>query len=363
MNVRPSSRLSGCAPIAVLVRAALAAAILAAATLAAAGLARPAPAAAAEQVNVYSARHYDSDQALYDAFTARTGIEVQVLQGDSDQLIARIQREGEASPADVLMTVDVARLWRAEQAGIFAPVRSEVLAERIPERLRHPDGLWFGFSTRARLIFYRPDAVEPETVASYEALADPALRGRICIRSSSNVYNQSLIASLVAAHGVEATEQWAQGLVANFARRPQGGDTDQLRAAAAGECDVAVANHYYYVRLKESDDPADRAVADALSVMRPNQDGRGAHVNVGGAGLVRGAPNRDNAVRLLEFLASDEAQALFAAGNYEFPAVPSVAPQAALGFLADLRPDPVNVSELGRHNAEAVRIADRAGWR
>lgn len=318
---------------------------------------------AAEQVNVYSARHYDSDEALYRAFTEATGIEVRVLQGDSDQLLARIQREGPSSPADVLLTVDVARLWRAEQAGVFEPVESAVLTERLPAHLRHPQGLWFGFSTRARLIFYRPDAVEPDAIRTYEALADPALRGRVCIRSSSNVYNQSLIASLIAANGVEATERWARGLVANFARSPQGGDTDQLRALAAGECDVAVANHYYYVRLQQSEDAGDRAVADAVAVMLPNQEGRGAHVNVGGAGLVRGAPNRANAVRFLEFLASDEAQALFAAGNYEFPAVADVPPHPAVAFLADMRVDPVNVSLLGENNAEAVRIADRAGWR
>lgn len=323
----------------------------------------PALASAAEQVNVYSARHYDSDEALYDAFTERTGIEVQVLQGDSDQLIARIQREGEASPADVLITVDVARLWRAEQANVLAPVQSAVLEERIPAHLRHPKGLWFGFSTRARLIFYRDGAVAADEVASYEALADPRLRGKLCIRSSTNVYNQSLIASLIAANGAEATERWARGLVANLARPPQGGDTDQLRALAAGECDVAVANHYYYVRLTQADNAGDRAAAAAITVMPPNQEGRGAHVNVGGAGLVRGAPNRDNAVRLLEFLASDEAQALFAAGNYEFPVVAAVEPPAALGLLDGMRTDPVNVSVLGRHNAEAVRIADRAGWR
>lgn len=320
-------------------------------------------AAAAGQVNVYSARHYDSDEALYRAFTDATGIEVRVLQGDSDQLLARIQRERPSSPADVLMTVDVARLWRAEQAGVFEPVESAVLTERLPAHLRHPQGLWFGFSTRARLIFYRPGAVEPAAIRTYEALADPALRGRVCIRSSSNPYNQSLIASLIAANGVEATERWARGLVANLARPPQGGDSDQLRALAAGECDVAVANHYYYVRLKESEDPAERAVADAVAVVLPNQDGRGAHINVGGAGLVRGAPNRANAVRFLEFLASDEAQALFAAGNYEFPAVASVPPHPALEFLAEMRVDPVNVSLLGENNAEAVRIADRAGWR
>lgn len=320
-------------------------------------------ATAADRVNVYSARHYDSDTALYEAFTRTTGIEVQVLQGDSDQLIARIQREGAASPADVLMTVDVARLWRAEQAAVLAPVDSKLLRSRIPANLRHPDGLWFGFSTRARLIFYRDGAVDTDSVATYEDLAAPAHRGRLCIRSSTNVYNQSLIASMIAANGAEAAETWARGLVANFARSPQGGDTDQLRALAAGECDIAVANHYYYVRLAESAEARDRAAAAAISVMLPNQADRGAHINVGGAGVVRNAPNEENAVRFLEYLASDEAQARLAAGNHEFPVVPGVPVPPAIEFLGGMRSDPLNVSVLGQHNAEAVRIADRAGWR
>jgi iron(III) transport system substrate-binding protein len=288
---------------------------------------------------------------------------VRVLQGDSDQLIARIQREGRASPADILLTVDVARLWRAEAAGVLRPVQSEVLTQRIPAHLRHPDGLWFGFSTRVRLIFYRPEVVDPATVSTYEALADPQHRGRICIRSSTNVYNQSLLAALLAAHGPDATLAWAQGLVANLARPPQGGDTDQLKALAAGECDIAVANHYYYTRLLISTDPAEQAVARRIGVVVPNQDDRGAHINIGGAGVVRTAPNPGQAQRFLEFLASDSAQQSFAAGNYEFPVVAGIPLVPALASLAGLRGDPLNVSALGRLNAEAVRLADRAGWR
>jgi iron(III) transport system substrate-binding protein len=241
-------------------------AALSAAALTALGLGVAASGSQASELNVYSARHYDSDTALYDAFTAATGVEVNILQGDSDQLIARIQREGAASPADILLTVDVARLWRAEESGVLAPVQSETLARRIPEHLRHPDGLWFGFSTRARLIFYKPGAVDPATIATYESLADPVHRGRICIRSSTNPYNQSLIASMIAAHGAAATETWAKGIVANLARAPQGGDTDQLKALAAGECDIAVANHYYYLRMTISADPAERAMAEQIAV-------------------------------------------------------------------------------------------------
>lgn len=322
-----------------------------------------APVIGATELHVYSARHYDADIALYDAFTAETGLKVRVLQGDSDQLIARIRREGAASPADILLTVDVGRLWRAEQAGVLAPVRSERLEARIPAHLRHPDGLWFGFSTRARLIFYKPDVVDPATLDTYEALADPRHRGRICIRSSTNVYNQSLLASILAAHGPEQALEWTRGLVANLARPPQGGDTDQLLGLAAGECDIAVANHYYYIRLALSADPRERAVAQSMAVILPNQDDRGAHINIGGAGLVRSAPNAANAIRFLEFLASDTAQTLFAAGNHEFPVVAGVAVDPALDGLQDIRTDSLNVSLLGVGNAEAVRIADRAGWR
>jgi iron(III) transport system substrate-binding protein len=338
-------------------------AALSAAALTAIGLGVAASGSQASELNVYSARHYDSDTALYDAFTAATGVEVNILQGDSDQLIARIQREGAASPADILLTVDVARLWRAEESGVLAPVQSETLARRIPEHLRHPDGLWFGFSTRARLIFYKPGAVDPATIATYESLADPVHRGRICIRSSTNPYNQSLIASMIAAHGAAATETWAKGIVANLARAPQGGDTDQLKALAAGECDIAVANHYYYLRMTISADPAERAMAEQIAVVLPNQGDRGTHVNIGGAGMVKGAPNAANAVRFLEYLASDAAQTLFAAGNYEFPVVPGAELDPTLDSLEGMRTDPLKVSELGRHNAEAVRIADRAGWR
>tara|TARA_Y100001001_G_scaffold101126_1_gene98878 strand:- start:1541 stop:2560 length:1020 start_codon:yes stop_codon:yes gene_type:complete len=314
-------------------------------------------------VNVYSARHYDSDQAMYDAFTEQTGIEVNVLQGDSDQLIQRIKREGEASPADIMMTVDAGRLWRAEEEDIFAPVDSEVLNERLPESMRHPEGDWFGFSQRVRAIFYNPETIEPEQVDSYEKLADPSLKGKICIRSSNNIYNQSLLASMVEHHGVEGAEEWAQGVVDNMARDPEGGDRDQIKGVASGECDVAVANHYYYVRLLTSDDADEREAAESVQILFPNQDDRGAHVNVGGAGLVKGAPNHDNAVTFLEFLASDEAQELFAVGNHEFPVVEGVAVDEVLGSWGEFKKDEVNVSVLGENNPEAVKIFDRVGWR
>ncbi|MDT8895545.1 Fe(3+) ABC transporter substrate-binding protein [Halomonas sp. I1] len=319
--------------------------------------------AAADELNIYSARHYDSDQALYDAFTEETGIEVNVLEGDSDQLIERIQREGEASPADVMMTVDAGRLWRAEQEDIFASIDSEVLAQRLPDSMRHPEGKWFGFSQRVRAIFYNPDEVDADELNAYEDLADPRYEGQVCIRSSNNIYNQSLLASLIAHHGTEDAEAWAQGVVDNMARDPEGGDTDQIKGVASGECDIAVANHYYYVRLLESDNDADRDVAESVEIMFPNQDGRGAHVNVGGAGVVQNAPNHDNAVRFLEFLASDEAQHGFAAGNYEFPVVQGAEKSDVLESWGDFKKDQLNISELGENNPEAIKIFDRVGWR
>ncbi|MFG6176798.1 Fe(3+) ABC transporter substrate-binding protein [Halomonas sp. THAF12] len=319
--------------------------------------------AAADELNVYSARHYDSDQALYDAFTEETGIEVNVLEGDSDQLIQRIEREGQASPADVMMTVDAGRLWRAEQEDIFASVSSEVLAERLPDSMRHPDGKWFGFSQRVRAIFYNPDEVDAGELNTYEDLADPRYEGQVCIRSSNNIYNQSLLASLIAHHGAEEAEAWAQGVVDNMARDPEGGDTDQIKGVASGECDIAVANHYYYVRLLESDNEADREVAESVEIMFPNQDDRGAHVNIGGAGVVQNAPHHDNAVRFLEFLASDEAQAIFASGNHEFPVVDGVDIDEVLASWGDFKRDELNVSVLGENNPEAIKIFDRVGWR
>jgi len=328
-----------------------------------AGSAMASQAAVADELNIYSARHYDSDEALYAAFTEETGIEVNVLEGDSDQLIQRLKLEGEASPADVMITVDAGRLWRGEQEDIFASVESEVLNERLPAYMRHPEGKWFGFSQRVRAIFIDPADVDAEAITSYEDLADPQFEGQVCIRSSNNIYNQSLLASMVAHHGEEEAEAWAQGVVNNFARDPEGGDTDQIRGVASGECDIAVANHYYYVRLVNSDNAADREVAEKVEIVFPNQDGRGAHVNVGGAGMVKGAPNEENAVRFLEFLASDEAQALFATGNYEFPAVESAETDGVIASWGDFKKDDLNVSELGKNNPEAVRIFDRVGWR
>jgi iron(III) transport system substrate-binding protein len=327
------------------------------------GAAPEAPAADEPVLNLYSSRHYQTDEALYSDFTEQTGIAIRRLEAKGDELLKRIEAEGANSPADVFLTVDAGRLWRAEQAGLFAPVDSAELDERIPENLRHPDGLWYGFSTRARMIFYDKRRFEADRFANYADLADPTLRGEVCIRSSGNIYNLSLLGSMIAHDGTAAAEDWARGVVANFARPPQGGDTDQIRAVAAGECGVALANSYYFARLLSSEDPADRAVVESVGWVFPDQARHGTHVNVSGAGILKTAPHPDNARRFLEYLASDRAQTLFARGNNEYPATSAPLENAALETMGAFRVDPINVAQFGVHQAEAQQVFDRAGWR
>lgn len=314
-------------------------------------------------VNLYSARHYDVDEALYEEFTAETGIQVNVLEGKPDELIERIKNEGAQSPADVFVAVDAGRLWRAQEAGIFQPVTdSDILNSQIPESLREPDGNWFGLTTRARVLVYNTDSVEPEALSTYEDLADPKWEGRVCVRSSQNVYNQSLVGSMVETDGVEETEAWAEGLVANFARQPEGGDVDQIKAVAAGQCDVAIANHYYWARMAKSDDEGNRAAIAKTAVFFPNQDDRGTHINISGIGLVKNAPNPENGVAFMEFLVSPQAQKVFAESNNEYPVVAGVDLEPIVAELGAFKVDAVNVASYGRNNAEVNEIVDRAGW-
>jgi iron(III) transport system substrate-binding protein len=321
-----------------------------------------AAAAQAKELNIYTSRHYQTDEALYTNFTKATGIKVNRIEAGDDAIIERMKQEGARSPADVLVTVDAGRLWRAEQAGLLQPSNSKVLLEKIPGELRHPEGLWYGFSMRARPIFYAKGRVDPARLATYEALADPSLKGKICIRSSSNVYNLSLMSSMIAGVGPERAEQWAKGVVANMARAPKGGDTDQLKALAAGECDVAVSNTYYYVRMLRSTKPDERAEAAKIGVVWPNQSDRGTHVNISGAGVAKHAPNKEGAVKFLEYLASAQAQEYFANGNNEYPVVGTSA-NRELESLGKFKKDSLNVSLLGRNQAAAQQIYDRAGWK
>ena len=314
-------------------------------------------------VNVYSARHYDTDLELYDRFTAETGIEVNLIEGSADELIERIRNEGRNSPADVLITVDAGVLWRAEEAGLYQPVKSGILESRVPAALRHPEGLWVGLSKRARVIMYNKETGLPEGLDTYEDLADPAYDDMLCIRSSSHVYNQSLMGSIIAAHGEEAAEAWARGVVENMAREPEGGDTDQIEALAAGQCDIAVANTYYLGHLLTSDDPRDREAGEKIGVVFPNQNDRGTHVNISGAGVVANAPNRDNAVRFLEFLVGDYAQKILAEGNNEYPVVEGVEIAPVIAAWGDFKQDDLNAATFGRNNPLALQIMDRAGWK
>jgi len=322
------------------------------------------PAIAQEKVlNLYSSRHYQTDEALYANFTKATGIKVNRIEANEDALLERLKNEGARSPADVLVTVDAGRLWRAEQQGLFQPVKSKVLDERIPGELRHPEGLWFAFSVRARPIFYLKGAVNPADIRDYEDLAGAKWKGKVCVRSGASMYNLSLMSSMIAGVGPAKAEEWAKGVVANFARSPKGGDTDQLKAVAAGECQVAIANTYYYVRLMKSSKPEERAVAEKVGVIFPNQSGRGTHVNISGAGVVKHAPHRDNAIRFLEYLAGDEAQAYFANGNNEYPVAGKASGNRELASLGDFRKDSLNVTLLGKNQAAAQQIYDRAGWK
>ncbi|MCC5996695.1 MAG: extracellular solute-binding protein [Oceanicaulis sp.] len=336
------------------------AAILAALALAACG---PQPDEAGE-INLFTARHYASDAAVYAAFTEETGIRVNVLEAPADQLIERMRAEGARSQADVVITVDAGRLWRADQAGLFqpAPELADVL-ESVPANLRHPDGHWFGFASRVRVVVYAPDRADGSRINDFLDLADDHWRGRVCARSSNNVYNQSLLAGLIDAAGPEQAETWAAGVAANLARPPQGGDTDQIRAVAAGECDVAIVNHYYLARLQRTSDPADRAVADAVEMAFPSLAGRGAPFNVSGAGLAANAPNRDNALAFLTFLLSETGQRQFAELTNEFPVIAGAAyDNEVLDSYPEITPDPVNVNVLGENAAAAQRIFDRVGW-
>src|SRR5262245_45807976 len=315
-------------------------------------------------LNLYSSRHYDTDEALYTNFNKQTGIKINRIEGGEYPLIERVRNEGDKSPADVLITVDAGRLWRAEQMGLFQPVKSAVLDSRIPAAYRHPDGLWYGFSTRARIIAYNKAVVKPGDISSYEDLANPKWKGKICTRSAGHVYNLSLMSSLVNYNGEAKTEEWAKAVAGNLARSPKGGDTDQLKAVAAGECDLAISNTYYYFRLVRSDKPDERAAAEKIGVLLPDQGGRGTHVNISGAGVLKNAPHREAAVLFLEYLASDAAQNYFANGNNEWPVVASVkSNNSALGTLGKFKTDALNVGELGKNQPTAQKIADRSGFK
>ncbi|GBF79094.1 Fe(3+) ABC transporter substrate-binding protein [Aphanothece sacrum] len=316
-----------------------------------------------KELNLYSSRHYNTDSRLYKDFTKQTGIKVNLIEGEADPLIERIKSEGRNSPADILITVDAGRLWRADQAGIFAPVNSKILQQKIPSSLRHPKGHWFGFSKRVRVIMYNKGKVNPSQLSTYEDLANPKWKGKIVTRSSGNIYSQSLTAWMIAVNGQAATEKWCRGLVANFARPPQGNDTAQIEAVASGLADLAIVNTYYLAGLAESKDPAKRAIAQKIGVFFPNQKKGGAHINISGGGLIKTAPNRNAAVKFLEYLVSPQAQTFFAQGNNEYPVVSGIALDPVLAKFGNFKADITRVDDFGPNLSKAVQVMDRAGWK
>jgi len=329
-----------------------------------AALTAPSVLRAQERVlSLYSSRHYDTDRELYDGFTRQSGIRIRLIEANADQLVERIRSEGANSPADVLITVDAGRLASAKQAGVLQAARSAVLEARIPGHLRDPEGLWFGFSVRARVIIYDKAQGLPPGLTRYEDLAKPEYRGMVSNRSSNSAYSIGWTASMLAANGPEATEAWVRGMVANFSRPPAGGDTDQIRAVGAGQGRLAISNTYYLGNLARSQRPEDRALAERMAVLFPNQADRGTHVNISGAGVVRTSPNREAAVAFLEYLSSPPAQAIFADGNSEYPVVADSQPSAFLRALGDFRQDQLNAARIGALSPEALRIMQRAGWR
>ncbi len=314
------------------------------------------------ELNLYSSRHYDTDERLYSEFTEATGITINRIEGKADELIARMEAEGANSPVDVFLTVDTVRITRAKDLGLLQSVDSEVLEARIPEYLQDKDNQWFAFSQRARILFYdKTDVANPPQ--TYQDLANPEYEGKVCIRSSTNVYTQNITAALAAHLGEEAVADWAKAVVGNFARDPQGGDTDQLRGIASGECDIAMSNTYYFARaLRKGDSQMSEEDLANIGWVFPNQDSTGAHMNISGGGVAANAPNKENAVKFLEYLASDQAQQYFSAGNDEYPAVPGVGLSPSVAALGIFRPDAIPLSDIADNIDTAVKVLGEAGW-
>jgi iron(III) transport system substrate-binding protein len=314
-------------------------------------------------VNLYTSRHYETDDALFEKFTEETGIKVNVVKGEEDELMERLTREGEATEADLFYTADAGRLHWAKERDLLQNVESEVLSANIPENYRDVDNQWFGITKRARVIVYAKDRVKPEDLSTYQVLTEPEWKGKVLIRSSENVYNQSLVASFISMYGEDEAKKWAQGIVDNMARNPQGGDRDQAKAVVAGEGDVAVMNTYYYGQLLNSEDPEEVKVAEQLGVFFPNQETDGTHVNVSGLGVTKHAKNKENAIKFIEFLSSEEAQGAFSEANYEFPVNPAVEPSELLASWGEFKEQDINMSELGKYNSDALKLMNEVGWK
>lgn len=316
-----------------------------------------------EVVNIYTHRHYAADQELFSRFTELTGIKVNVVNASADELIQKLELEGANSPADILITVDAGRLHRAEEKGLFQPFESEIIERNIPAKFRDPENYWTGLTYRARIIAYSKDRVNPEELSTYEDLASDKWKGKILTRSSENIYNQSLLASVIAANGADAAEQWAAAVLANMARDPKGSDRDQVKAVAAGEGDLAIVNTYYIGLMLNDENPEENKAAEQIAIFFPNQGDRGTHINISGVGITKHAPNKENATKLIEYLSEEEAQSTLANLNYEFPINDRVAKVPLHEAWGEFKTDDINLSILGENNSEAVEIFDRVGWK
>lgn len=321
------------------------------------------PVEESKEINVYTHRHYEADQDLFKRFEEKTGIKVNVINASADELIQKMSMEGAQSPADVLITVDAGRLTRAKEQGLLQPIESDILENTIPAHLQDEDNQWFGITKRARIIAYSLDRVKPEELSTYEDLASDKWKNKLLIRSSSNIYNQSLLASIIVNNGEEEAREWSEAIVNNMARSPKGSDRDQVKAVVAGEGDLAIVNSYYIGQMLNSTDPEEVETAKKIGVFFPNQNGRGTHMNVSGAGVAKHAPNKENAIKFIEYLVSEEAQRIFSHSNYEYPVLPSVEPVGLLQEWGNFKEDQIKLSSLGENNKKAVLIFDEAGWK
>lgn len=316
-----------------------------------------------QEVNVYSHRHYEADGKLYEKFTEETGIKVNVVNANADELIQRLETEGANSPADILITVDGGRLNRAQEKGLLQPVTSPVLKKNVPSQFHEPNGHWYGVTYRARIIAVSKERVEAGAIKNYEDLTDPKWKGRILVRSSEHIYNQSLLASILVSDGEEKALEWAKGIVANLARNPKGSDRDQVKAVASGEGDIAIVNSYYIGLMLNGESAEEKKAAESIDIIYPNQENRGTHINVSAVALTKHAPNKENAIKFLEFMSGNHAQEILALTNYEYPVNPEVPMAGLLESWGTFKKDSVNLSLLGKYNDRAVKIMDQAGWK
>ncbi|MDF2606251.1 MAG: iron deficiency-induced protein [Bacillales bacterium] len=316
-----------------------------------------------KEVNVYTARHYEADKEVFKKFSEKTGIKVNVVKGNAEELIERLKREGQSTKADLFITVDGGVLANAKNNEVLQEVTSDTINKNVPENLRDRDNQWVGLATRARVIVYAKDRVKPEQLSTYEDLTSDKWKGKVLVRSSSNLYNQSLLASFIELNGVEEAEKWSAGMVKNFARQPDGNDRDQAKAVVAGTGDVGIMNTYYIGLLANSKVQEEVNVANKIGVFFPNQDTNGAHVNISGIGLTKHSKNKENAIELIEYMTSVEAQEYISNTNYEFPVNPEAKKAELLQSWGDFKMQELNFDTLGEHNAKAIELFNKTGWK